>query len=129
MSGRPNKEEMIRCLFCCFLFQFLFYLGYSQKDTVIFKARLIDTVTEHQIEYLSDHLALSILFVPTDSNAIIFSVAFYEPERFSKGFFQLNGLYNIYGHMARERFIYELVSTSPDMCVPSLIGDSIIPVK
>jgi hypothetical protein len=117
---------MIKGIFCWFFLQFLFYFGYSQKDTAIFKARLIDTVTEHTIEYLPDHIALSVLF--TDSIGNVFAIAFYEPDTLDKGIFQLNRIYNIYGHK-EERYVFQPASKLSSKYAPLLLCDSIIIAK
>ena len=116
---------MTKCIFY-FFFQFLVYCGYSQKDTAIFKARLIDTVTEHTIEYLPDHIALSVLF--TDSTGNIFSIAFFVPDELDKGIFQLNRIYNIYGH-TKGKYAFLPASKLSDKYAPLLLCDSIIIAK
>jgi hypothetical protein len=116
---------MIKRIFCSILFQSFVYFGYCQKDTAIFNVRLIDTVTAHMIEYLPWHEALSIQFSTTDSNPKIFSVAFFEPDTYKKGFFQLNEPYNIYGHKTKEQYVFQSASTSSIIYVPLFICDSI----
>lgn len=114
---------MIKGIFCCFILQFLFYRGYSQKDTTIFKARLIDTVTEQTISLYPWDVALSVLF--TDSIGNVFAIAFMAPGELDKGIFQLNKVYTIYGHKTKDRYVFVPASKLSDKYAPLLICDSL----
>ena len=112
-------------IICSFLLLCFHHLAFCQSDTVIFNARLIDTVTEHAIEYLPDHIALSILFETTYFNKTIFSIALFAPERFPKDFFRTNNIYTIYGHSTKGKYVFQPVSKSSNIISPMMICDSL----
>jgi hypothetical protein len=119
----------MRMLILSFLFQSLIFTGFSQKDTIISYARLVDTVTNKVIDKVYEHGALSVLFQTADSNKTTFSVAFFAPERLPHDIFQINGLYKIYGHKTKDRYVFGSVSKYSEVLIPLVICDSLIMLK
>lgn len=99
-------------------------------DTLIVNATLIDTITPKQLQYLPDHMALSMRFrvENIDKKVFEYDVFIYSPGAFGKDFFLPGNRYNIYGNFKHRMTAFQYAKVYPGE-VPFFNCDSIFQIK